>query len=151
MLKRAVEGRIADGRAGSARGRGQAPRREGVSLGYTVRKCWTTLWGNLEQVRVSRLRGGQEIGLLERYERHGLDEVLFALTVGGLSQRHVVGWVRRFLGGRLSPASIAAVLQQAQQQVAQRRSAPIPPGKYRAVVVDGMYLRYRRSVSQAAR
>jgi len=43
------------------------------------------------------------------------------------------------------------VLQQAQQQVAQRRSAPIPPGKYRAVVVDGMYLRYRRSVSQAAR
>jgi len=39
--------------------------------------------GSLEQVRVPRLRGWKEIGLLERYERHGLDEVLFALTVGG--------------------------------------------------------------------
>jgi hypothetical protein len=63
--------------------------------GYTVRKCWTTLWGSLEQVSVPRLRGCKEIGLLEPYERHGLDEVLFALTVGGLSQRKVVGWVRR--------------------------------------------------------
>jgi len=119
--------------------------------GYTVRKCWTTLWGSLEQVRVPRLRGWKEIGLLERYERHGLDEVLFALTVGGLSQRKVVDWVRRFLGGTLSPATIGAVLEQAQQQIAQRRSEPIPPRRYRALVVDGIYLRYRRSVSQAAR
>jgi len=85
---------------------------------------------------VGQLRAGarsatarvKEIGLLERYERHGLDEVLFALTVGGLSQRKVVDWVRRFLGGTLSPATIGAVLEQAQQQIAQRRSEPIPPG-----------------------
>jgi len=75
-----------------------------------------------------------------------LDEVLFALTVGGLSQRKVVDWVRRFLGGTLSPATIGAVLEQAQQQIAQRRSEPIPPRRYRALVVDGIYLRYRRSV-----
>jgi hypothetical protein len=31
------------------------------------------------------------IGLVERYKRHGLDQILFALTVGGLSQRKVVG------------------------------------------------------------
>jgi hypothetical protein len=54
---------------------------------YTVRKCWTTLWRRLEQVRVPRLRGREEIGLMERYERHGLDQMLFALTVGGLRQR----------------------------------------------------------------
>jgi hypothetical protein len=38
---------------------GARPRREGgaaagkesVPLGYTVRKCWTTLWGSLEEVR----------------------------------------------------------------------------------------------------
>jgi transposase-like protein len=143
MLKRAVEGLL----VAEATRRGEKVYR----WGYTVRKCWTTLWGNLEQVRVPRLRGWKEIGLLERYERHGLDEVLFALTVGGLSQRNVVGWVRRFLGGTLSPATIGAVLEQAQQQVAQRRSEPIPPGRYRAVVVDGIYLRYRRSVWQAAR
>jgi transposase-like protein len=150
MLKGAVEGLLLaerDRRVAEAMRRGEKVYR----WGYTVRKCWTTLWGSLEQVRVPRLRGGKEIGLLERYERHGLHEVLFALTVGGLSQRNVVGWVRRFLGGTLSPATIAAVLEQAQQQSAQRRSEPIPPGRYRAVVVDGIYLRYRRSVWQAAR
>ena len=89
--------------------------------------------------------------MLERYQRHGLDQMLFALTVGGLSQRKVVGWVRRFLGGRLSPATIAAVLEQAQEQVEQRRSEPIPARRYRALVVDGIYLRYRRSATQAAR
>ena len=67
--------------------------------------------------------------------------MLFALTVGGLSQRKVVSWVQRFLGGRLSPATIAAVLARAQEQISERRDAPIPPGRYRALVVDGIYLR----------
>src|SRR3990172_601541 len=140
MLKRAVEGLLGaerDRRVAEAKQRGEKVYR----WGYTVRKCWTTLWGSLEQVRVPRLRGGKEIGLLERYERHSLDEVLFALTVGGLSQRKVVSWVRRFLGGRLSPATIGAVLEQAQQQVEQRRSEPIPPRRDRA---GGGGSRYRR-------
>ncbi len=126
MLKRAVEGLLGaerDRRVAEAKQRGEKLYR----WGYTVRKCWTTLWGSLEQVRVPRLRGGKEIGLVERYERHSLDQVLFALTVGGLSQRKVVDWVRRFLGGTLSPATIGAVLEQAQQQIEQRRSEPIPP------------------------
>jgi transposase-like protein len=150
MLKRAVEGLLVaerDRRVREAKQQGERVYR----WGYTVRKCWTTLWGSLEQVRVPRLRGREEIGLVERYERHGLDQMLFALTVGGLSQRKVVGWVRRFLGGTLSPASIGAVLEQAQQQVDQRRSEAIPPRRYRAIVVDGIYLRYRRSVSQPGR
>ncbi len=150
MLKRTVEGLLVaerDRRVAEARQRGEKVYR----WGYTVRKCWTTLWGSLQQVRVPRLRGGKEVGLLERYQRHSLDEVLFALTVGGLSQRKTVGWVRRFLGGTLSPATIGAVLEQAQQQVPQRRSEPIPAGRYRAVVVDGVYLHYRRQVSRAAR
>ncbi len=150
MLKRAVEGLLGaerDRRVAEAKQRGEKLYR----WGYTVRKCWTTLWGSLEQVRVPRLRGGKEIGLVERYERHSLDQVLFALTVGGLRQRKVVDWVRRFLGGTLSPATIGAVLEQAQQQIEQRRSEPIPPRRYRAVVVDGIYLRYRRRVSGATR
>ena len=150
MLKKSVEGLLQaerDRRVSEAKQRGEKVYR----WGYTVRKCWTTLWGSLEQVRVPRLRGREEIGLVERYERHGLDQMLFALTVGGLSQRKVVGWVRRFLGGTLSPATIGAVLGQAQEQVEQRRSEAISPRKYRAIVVDGIYLRYRRSVSQRAR
>ena len=90
----------------------------------------------LEQVRVPRLRGRAEIALLERYERHALDEVLFALTVGGLSQRRVVDWVRRLLGGVLSPATIHQVLTAAREQIEQRRNAPIPRGRYRALVLD---------------
>ena len=145
MLQRTVEGLLEaerDRRVAEACERGEKVYR----WGYTVRKCWTTLWGSLEQVRVPRLRGQREIGLLERYERHSLAEVVFALTVGGLSQRKTVDWVRRFLGGTLSPATIGAVLEQAQGAVQQRRSEPIPPGRYRALVLDGIYLRYRRQV-----
>lgn len=49
-------------------------------------------------MRVPRLRRArrEEIGLVERYERHDLDQMLFALTLGGLSQSKVLGWVRRF-------------------------------------------------------
>lgn len=119
--------------------------------GYTVRKCWQTLWGTIEQVRVPRLRGREEIGLLEKYQRHALDEVLFALAVGGLSQRKVVGWVRRFLGGTLSPATIGAVLRQAQEQIQARRERPLSSAVYRALAVDGIYLRYRRPVDREAR
>ena len=105
MLKRSIEGLLQaerDRRVSEAKRRGEKVYR----WGYTVRKCWTTLWGSLEQVRVPRLRGREEIGLVERYERHGLDQMLFALTVGGLSQRKVVVWVRRFLGGTLAPAPL---------------------------------------------
>ncbi len=112
--------------------------------GYTVRKCWTTVWGVLEQVRVPRLRGREEVGLLEKYQRHALGDALFALTVGGLSQRRVVRWVRRFLGGTLSPATIGAVLAQARQEVEARRQVPLSGRSYVALVVDGVYLRYRR-------
>jgi transposase-like protein len=116
-----------------------------------VRKCWQTAWGALEQVRVPRLRGREEIGLLEKYQRHALQEVLFALAVGGLSQRKVVSWVRRFLGGQLSPASIGAVLRDAQEQIQARREQRLCSGTYRALAVDGIYLRYRRSAESQAR
>jgi len=62
MLKGAVEGLLLaerDRRVAEA----HAPWREGVPLGlHRGAKCWTTLWGSLEQVRVPRLRGWKEIG-----------------------------------------------------------------------------------------
>lgn len=150
QLRQSIEGLLAaerDRRVSEHRQRGEKVYR----WGYTVRKCWQTLWGALEQVRVPRLRGREEIGILEKYQRHGLDEVLFALAVGGLSQRKAVGWVRRFLGGTLSPATIGAVLRQAQEQVQVRRAQPLSPGIYRALTVDGIYLRYRRRADRPAR
>ena len=150
QLKKSIEGLLT-----AERDRRVAERREqGEKIyrwGYTVRKCWQTAWGALEQVRVPRLRGREEIGLLEKYQRHAMQEVLFALAVGGLSQRKVVSWVRRFLGGQLSPASIGAVLRDAQEQIQGRREKALSSGTYRALVVDGIYVRYRRSAESPAR
>jgi transposase-like protein len=150
QLKKTIEGLLTaerDRRVAERRERGEKVYR----WGFTVRKSWQTAWGALEQVRVPRLRGREEIGLLEKYQRHALQEVLFALAVGGLSQRKVVSWVRRFLGGQLSPASIGAVLRAAQEQIQGRRQQRLTSGMYRALAVDGIYLRYRRSAKSAAR
>lgn len=154
QLKKAMEGLL---KAERDR-RVEALRREGEKVyrwGYTVRKYLNTLWGVLEQVRVPRLRQGRygeaEVGLLEKYQRHALGEVLFALTVGGLSQRKAVQWVKRFLGGSLSPAVIGAVLGQAQEGVEQRRQEALGVGDYAALVVDAVYLRYRRCLRDAPR
>jgi putative transposase len=143
-LRRSIEGLLEAERER----RRVALRQQGKKVyrwGYTVRKCWQTLWGTLEGVRVPRLRSREEeIGLLEKYQRHALGEVLFALAVGGLSQRRAVKWVKRFLGNTLSPATIGAVLSQAQAQVDQRRQQRLRPGEYVALVLDGIHLRYRR-------
>jgi len=150
LLKRTVEGLLEaerDQRLATRRQQGEKVYR----WGYTVRKCWQTLWGRLEQVRVPRLRGQAEIGLLEKYQRHALDEVLFALTVGGLSQRKVAGWVQRFLGSSLSLASIGAVLRQAQEQVQARRTQPLSSARYRALAVDGVYHQYRHTGQRGGR
>ena len=150
QLRQTIEGLLAaerDRRVAECRERGEKVYR----WGYTVRKCWQTVWGTLPQVRVPRLRGREEIGMLEKYQRHGLEDVLFALAVGGLSQRKVVGWVRRFLGGHLSPATIGAVLRQAQEQIQGRRKQRLCSRGYRALAVDGIYVRYRRSAERPGR
>jgi transposase-like protein len=150
QLKQTIEGLLCaerDRRIEQLRQQGQKVYR----WGYTVRKCWQTLWGALAQVRVPRLRGHQEIGLLEKYQRHSLEEVLFSLTIGGLAQRKVVDWVRRFLGAQLSPATLLGVLRQAREQVEARRRQPLSPADWVALVVDGIYLRYRRRADRPGR
>ena len=150
LMKQAIEGWLQAERDRRIAQRQQAGEKV-YRWGYTVRKCWQTLWGRLEQVRVPRLRGREEIGLLEKYQRHALDEVLFALTVGGLSQRKVVDWLRRFLGGVISPATLGAVLRQAQAEIEARRSAPLRAGDWMALVVDAVHLRYRRRAQGSPR
>jgi len=90
---------------------------------------WDTAVGSLEQVRVPRLRGWKEIGLLERYERHGFGRGAVRSDVGRAEPTQGGGTgLRRFLGGTLSPATIGAVLEQAQQQIgaAAQRADPGP-------------------------
>jgi hypothetical protein len=38
-----------------------------IRWGYTVRRYWQTPWGVLRRVRMPRLRGVREIGLMEKY------------------------------------------------------------------------------------
>jgi len=150
QLRRTIEGLLQaerDRRVTEAQQRGEKVYR----WGYTVRKCWTTLWGTLHQIRVPRLRGAAEIGLLEKYQRHDLGQVLFALTVGGLSQRKVVDWMRRFAGGTLSVATIHAVLARAQQDIVARRTAPLSPAEFPILVVDALHHRYRRRAQRGPR
>ena len=55
QFQRTIEGLLGaerDRRVAEARQRGE----KGHRWGYTVRKCWTTLWGTLHQIRVPRLR-----------------------------------------------------------------------------------------------
>jgi integrase-like protein len=89
LIKRSVEGLLLaerDRRIAEARQRGEQVYR----WGYAVRKCWTTLWGSLEQVRVPRLRGWKEIGLVERYERHGSYAEKFGETACWLGIQEVL-------------------------------------------------------------
>lgn len=150
QLKRTIEGLLTaerDRRVAAARQRGVKVYR----WGYTVRKCWSTWWGTLPQIRVPRLRGQAEIGLLEKYQRHDLGQVLFALTVGGLSQRKTVAWIRRFVGGTLSPASIHVALEQAQQAIAARRAVVLSGAEFPILVVDALHHRYRRRADRGPR
>jgi len=150
MLKGAVEGLLLAER-GPARGRGHAPWREGVPLGLHRAQV-------LDHA-VGQLRAGAR-SATARVERDRAAGALRAAWFGRgavrsdrrrLSQRKVVDWVRRFLGRdafasdhwrglRASATADCAAAQRAD-----------PPRRYRALVVDGIYLRYRRSVSQAAR
>ena len=55
------------------------------------------------------------------------------------------------MGGTLSPATIHAVLAQAQAAVTERRTSRLSSAAYCAVVVDGIYFRYRRRADRGAR
>jgi hypothetical protein len=81
QLKKTIEGLLEGERDRRVAVLGQQGQKV-YRWGYTVRKCWTTLWGALPGVRVPRLRSPDaEVGLLEKYHRNALGEVLFALTV----------------------------------------------------------------------
>jgi len=68
-----------------------------------------------------------------------------------LTLQQVVERGRRFLGESLLPATIGAVLAQAQQEVERRRQAPLSHRAYLALVVDGVYVRYRRCLDAGPR
>ena len=94
QLKKTIEGLLAaerDRRVAQCRERGEKIYR----WGYTVRKCWQTAWGKLEQVRVPRLRGQEEVGAFGEIP---------AARPGGSVVRLDGRWVEPTQGGELGKA-----------------------------------------------
>jgi len=126
-MRRGADGRVAASRAEPRVAEPRAVARRCTAGVTPCASAGTTLWGSLEAGGAFRdCAGWKEIGCWSATSAW-LDECCVALTVGGLSQRKVVDWVRRFLGGTLSPATMARSLEQRNSRLrAAQRADPAP-------------------------
>ena len=138
------------GRARHERGRGPWRR-----WGYKVRKVLLTPWGMIQGLRLPRIRDVErqcEIAFLssERSQAR-LTEMLLASTLGGMSYRKVVSWARRYLGMTISAAWVGRIVEAAAARMEQRRQERFSARAFEAVVVDAVWVHYRRSPKRRAR
>src|SRR5437762_1827337 len=139
------------GRARHARG-GASPGRR---WGYRVRKVLLTPWGLIQGLRLPRIRDvekKQEVGFLSSdLSQVRLAEMLLASTLGGLSYRKVVNWARHHLGLAISTAWVGRVVEAAAERLADRRQQRFSARQFEALVVDGLWIHYRRSPRRRVR
>jgi transposase-like protein len=138
------------GRARHRRG-GNALRR----WGYKLRKLLLTPWGLITGLRLPRLRDiekKQEVAFLssERAESR-LAEMLLASTLGGMSYRKVVRWARQHLGMVISTAWVGRVVEAAAERIERRRQERFSARQFEALVVDAVWVHYRRGPRRRAR
>jgi len=138
------------GRAPHARG-GNSLRR----WGYRMRKLVLTPWGMIQGLRLPRIRdvvGKQEVPFL-RSERgeYRLAEMLLASTLGGMSYRKVVSWARHHLGLVISTAWVGRVVEAAAERIERRRQQRFTVRQFEALVVDAVWVHYRRSPRRRTR
>jgi transposase-like protein len=131
------------GRARHRRG-GNALRR----WGYKVRKFLLTPWGLISRLRLPRLRDvekHQEVAFLssERAEDR-LTEMLLSSTLGGMSYRKVVRWARQHLGMVISTAWVGRVVEAAAARMERCRQERFSHRQFEALVVDAVWVHYRR-------
>lgn len=131
--------------------RGASPLRR---WGYKVRKLLMTPWGMIQGLRLPRLRDiekKQEVSFLssERAESQ-LAEMLLASTLGGMSYRKVVRWARHHLGMVLSTAWVGRVVEAAAERMERRRQQRFSARQFEALVVDAVWIHYRRSPRRRA-
>jgi putative transposase len=154
-VKRRVE-ELAEAERETRLGRGRHVR-GGSTLrrwGYKLRKLLLTPWG-LSGLRLPRLRDvdkNQEVAFLssERAESR-LAEMLLASTLGGMSYRKVVRWARQHLGMVLSTAWVGRVVEAAAERMERRRQERFSHRQFEALVVDAVWVHYRRRPRRRAR
>lgn len=115
--------------------------------GYLVRKGVETTWGRLAEVRLPRVRGPEgEIRLVEKFESKLaiLAEQLLLGFGQGMSLRGIRAWLQSLGLPSSSAANLGKVIEQAVTELSQRRQERIPAGRYRALVVDGVWGKKRK-------
>jgi transposase-like protein len=148
---------LAEAERESRLGRGRH-RRGGNALrrwGYKLRKVLLTPWGLISGLRLPRLRDiekNQEVAFLgsERAESR-LAEMLLASTLGGMPYRQVVRWARQHLGMVISAAWVGRVVEAAAERLQRRRQERFSARQFEALVVDGVWVHYRRGARGRAR
>lgn len=119
--------------------------------GYLVRKGLETSWGRLAEVRIPRVRGPEgEVRLVAKFERK-LAFLAEQLVLGfgqGMSLRGIEGWLKGLGLPSASAASLGKVIEAAVAELSQRRQERIGAGKYRALVVDGVWGKQRKGKKQ---
>ena len=138
-------------------GRGRHQRQPGPlrRWGYKARKVLLTPWGMIQGLRLPRIRDVEqncEVAFLssERSEAR-LAEMLLASTLGGMSYRKVVNWARHHLGMVISAAWVGRVVEAAASRMEHRRQARFSARAFEAVVVDAVWVHYRRSPKRRSR
>ncbi len=155
VRKKVEELAEAEGETRLGRGRHE---RGGSTLrrwGYKLRKVLMTPWGLITGLRLPRLRDvkrNQEVAFLssERAESR-LAEMLLASTLGGMSYRKVVRWARQHLGMVLSTAWVGRVVEAAAERMERRRQERFSARQFEALVVDAVWVHYRRGPERRAR
>jgi transposase-like protein len=114
-----------------------------------MRKLVLTPWGMIQGLRLPRIRDvveKREVSFLrsERGEQR-LAEMLLASTLGGMPYRKVVSWARHHLGLVISTAWIGRVVEAAAERIEKRRQERFTVRQFEALVVDAVWVHYRRS------
>jgi len=138
---------------------GRAPhRRGGNSLrrwGYLIRKLVLTPWGMIQGLRLPRIRdvvGKQEVSFLGSGRgEYRLAEMLLASTLGGMPYRKVVSWACHHLGLVISTAWAGWVVEAAAERIEKRRQQRFSSRQFEALVVDAVWVHYRRSPCRRTR
>ncbi|MBI1982903.1 MAG: transposase, partial [Acidobacteria bacterium] len=155
-IRRCVED-LAEAERESRLGRGRHVRGGSAwrRWGYKVRKVLLTPWGMIQGLRLPRIRDvekRQEVAFLssERSEAR-LTEMLLASTLGGMSYRKVVRWARQHLGMVISTAWVGRVVEAAAERIERRRQQRFSARHFEALVVDAVWVHYRRSAHRRTR
>jgi putative transposase len=142
---------LAEAERESLLGRSRYVRRGGPlrRWGYRVRKVLLTPWGMISGLRLPRIRDVEAkrevVFLSAEGSQARLSEMLLASTLGGMSYRKVVNWARRHLGTVISADWVGRVVAAASARIEERRQERFSSRAFEALVVDGVWVHYRRS------